>query len=32
MEVLLSGRVNDLRHNLFHLLNRLITAASELKE
>ena len=32
MEVLLSERVNDLRHSLFHLLNCLITTASELRE
>ena len=32
MEVLLCERVNDLRHSLFHLLNCLITTASELKE
>ncbi len=32
MEVLLCGRVNDLRHRLFHLLNCLITTASELRE
>ena len=31
MEVLLCQRVNDLRHNLFHL-NCLITTASELRE
>ena len=32
-EVLLCERVNDLRHNLFHLLNCLITTtASELRE
>ena len=30
MEVLLCERVNDLRHSLFHLLNCLITTASEL--
>ena len=29
MEVLLCDRVNDLRHSLFHLLNCLITTASE---
>ena len=32
MEVLLCECVNDLRHNLFHLLNCLITTASELRE
>ena len=32
MEVLLCEHVNDLRHNLFHLLNCLITTASELRE
>ena len=32
MEVLLCERVNDLRHSLFHLLNCLITTASELME
>ena len=32
MEVLLCERVNDLRHSLFHLLNYLITRASELRE
>ena len=32
MEVLLYERVNDLRHNFFHLLNCLITTASELRE
>ena len=32
MEVLLCERVNDLRHSLFHLLNSLITTASELTE
>ena len=32
MEVLLWERVNDLRHSLFHLLNCLITTASELRE
>ena len=32
MEVLLCERVNDLRHSLFHLLNCLITTASELWE
>ena len=31
-EVLLWERVNDLRHSLFHLLNSLITTASELRE
>ena len=31
-EVLLFERVNDLRHSLFHLLNCLITTASELTE
>ena len=30
MEVVLCERVNDLRHSLFHLLNCLITTASEL--
>ena len=30
MEVLLCDRVNDLRPSLFHLLNCLITTASEL--
>ena len=30
MEVLLCEHVNDLRHSLFHLLNCLITTASEL--
>ena len=32
MQVLLCERVNDLRHSLFHLLNCLITTASEVKE
>ena len=32
MEVLLCERVNDLCHSLFHLLNPLITTASELRE
>ena len=32
MEVVLCERVNDLRHSLFHLLNCLITTASELME
>ena len=32
MEVLLCERVNILRHSLFHLLNCLITTASELRE
>ena len=32
MEVLLYEHVNDLRHSLFHLLNCLITTASELRE
>ncbi len=32
MEILLCERVNDLRHSLFHLLNCLITTASELRE
>ena len=32
MEVLLSERVNDLSHSLFHLLNCLITTVSELRE
>ena len=32
MEVLLCERVNDLHHSLFHLLNCLITTASELRE
>ena len=32
MEVLLCERVNDLRHSLFHLLNCLITTASELRK
>ena len=31
-EVLLCERVNDLRHSLFHLINCLITTASELRE
>ena len=31
MEVLLCKRVNDLRHSLFHLINCLITTASELR-
>ena len=32
MEVLLCERDNDVRHSLFHLLNCLITKASELRE
>ena len=32
MEVLLCERVNNLRHSLLHLLNCLITTASELRE
>ena len=32
IEVLLCEHVNDLRHSLFHLLNCLITTASELRE
>ena len=32
LEVLLYERVNDFRHSLFHLLNCLITTASELRE
>ena len=32
MEVLLCERANDLRHSLFHLLNCLITTASELRK
>ena len=32
MEVLLCERVNDLCHSLFHLLNCLITTASELRK
>ena len=32
MEVILSERVNDLRHSLFYLLNCLIAKASELRE
>ena len=32
MKILLCDRVNDLRHSLFHLLNSLITTASELRE
>ena len=32
IEVLLCERVSDLRHSLFHLLNGLITTASELRE
>ena len=32
MEVLMCERVNDLRYSLFHLLNSLITTASELRE
>ena len=32
MEVLLCERVNDLRHSLFHILNCLITTASELRD
>ena len=31
MDVLLCERVNHLRHSFFHLLNCLITTASELK-
>ena len=31
MEVFLCGCVNDLRHSLFHLLNCLITTASEFR-
>ena len=31
MEVLMCKRVNDPRHSLFHLLNRLIRTASELR-
>ena len=31
MEVLLGEPVNDLRHSLFHLLNCLLTTASELR-
>ena len=31
-EVLLCEHVNDLRHSLFHLLNCLVTTASELRE
>ena len=31
MEVFLCEHVNDLRHSLFHLLNCLITTASELR-
>ena len=31
MELLLCERVNDLRHSFFHLLNCLITTASELR-
>ena len=31
MEVRLCERVNDFRHSLFHLLNCLITTASELR-
>ena len=32
MGVLLCERINDLRHSLFHLLNCLITTASEFRE
>ena len=32
IEVLLYEHVNDLRHSLFHLLNSLITTASEIRE
>ena len=32
MEVLLCERVNDFHYSLFHLLNCLITTASELRE
>ena len=32
IEVLLCEHVNDLHHTLFHLLNCLITTASELRE
>ena len=32
MEVLLCECINDLRHSFFHLLNCLITTASELRE
>ena len=32
MEDLLCEPVNDFRHSLFHLLNCLITTASELRE
>ena len=32
MEVLLGERVNEIPHSLFHLLNSLITTASELRE
>ena len=32
MEVLVCDCVNDLHHSLFHLLNCLITTASELRE
>ena len=32
MKVLLCGRVNDLRHSLFHLFNCLITTSSDLRE
>ena len=31
IEILVCERVNDLRHSLFHLLNCLITTASELR-
>ena len=31
-KVLLRERVNDLRRSLFHLLNSLMTTASELRE
>ena len=32
MEVIMCERVNDLRYSLFHLLNCLITTASEFRE
>ena len=32
MEVILCESINDLGHSLFHLLNCLITTASELRE
>ena len=32
IEVFLCERVNDFRHSLFHLLNCLITTASELRD